>query len=290
MSDKLDFERAGKGFITLGINTQEDRIYHCYGLACSIKASDPDSQVCLVVDKDKMDIVKKEYHHAFDYIVELPFGNTAYKDGFHGMNLWQMYHCTPFKDTIYVDADTILHNIDIDLLWKTMQINGGISIPTQALSFKHIPIFRKYRFEFEELYALPQLFNNMIYFKRDHPDAEQWFKMADPIMQNWRSVYNYFFKDKKPLTFNKNILCNLVTHCTDLHKQIGVHLNNHYDLHSDSQGVWTDDIPQNWTEMLNYWISGNGKIQIENHVMTSGIIHYNDEKFFTKELLDTYVK
>ena len=49
-----------KGFITLGINTDKDRIFHCYGLACSIKHSDPDSKICLVVDKGKVDFVKKE--------------------------------------------------------------------------------------------------------------------------------------------------------------------------------------------------------------------------------------
>ena len=101
-----------KGFITLGINTEIDRLKYCYGLALSIKDSDPESEVCVVVDKGKSDEVPKEYHHVLDYIVELPFGNTAHKDGFHGMNLWQLYHCSPFEENIYLDADTLLHNVN----------------------------------------------------------------------------------------------------------------------------------------------------------------------------------
>jgi len=69
---------------------------------------------------------------------------------------------------------------------------------------------------------------------------------------------------------------------------VGVRLSNHFDLHADSQGVWTEDIPDQWTEMLNTWISDSGKIQIENHIITSGIIHYCDENFLTEELLDVY--
>ena len=112
--------------------------------------------------------------------------------------------------------------------------------------------------------------------------------MADPIMQNWRGAYNKFFQDKKPLTFDKNILCNLVSHCLDVSSDIGVQLSNHFDLHADSQGVWTEDISQEWTDMLNTWTSESGKIQIENHIITSGIIHYCDENFLTEDVLDAY--
>ena len=86
-------EDSKKGFITLGINSEQDNVRYCYGLACSIKNCDPNASVTLVVDKGKMDNVQSYYEHAFDYIVELPHGNSAHKDGFHGMNLWQLYHC-----------------------------------------------------------------------------------------------------------------------------------------------------------------------------------------------------
>ena len=58
-----------RGFITLGIDTEKDRIYHSYALANSIKHSDPDSQTCLVVDKGKSDLVPKDYLSIFDYIL-----------------------------------------------------------------------------------------------------------------------------------------------------------------------------------------------------------------------------
>ena len=79
-----------------------------------------------------------------------------------------------------------------------------------------------------------------------------------------------------------------MTHCLDIKDEIGVLVGNHFDLHADSQGIWQEDITMEWTEMLNYWLSNNGKIQIENHIITSGIIHYCDENFLTEEVLDVY--
>ena len=276
-----------KGFITLGINTEVNKIKYCYGLALSIKGCDPEAEVCLVVDKGKVDEVPKEYHHVLDYIVELPYGNTAYKDGFHGMNLWQLYHCSPFEENIYLDADTLMHNVKIEDLWNLLSKNE-MSIPKNAFSYRNLPADPRMRFEFEETYKLPQFYNNLIYWKHGTQTAEEWFKLADPILQDWRSVYNNFFQDKKPDTFNKNVLCNLITHYGDLKEQVQCFVGNHYDIHSDNQGVWYDEVPDNWTEMINYWVSDNGKVQIENSIISSGIIHYTDENFLTDEVIDVY--
>ena len=98
------------------------------------------------------------------------------------------------------------------------------------------------------------------------------------------------FNDKKPDNFQKNLLGNVVTHFMDMESEIGVILNNHYDLHSASHGVFPnpEEIPTNWTDMLNYWVTTNRKIQIENSIINSGIIHYSDETFLTDEVIDVF--
>ena len=62
-----------RGFITLGIDTGEDRIKYCYALACSIKLCDPQTEVCLVVDKGRLDFVAD--HNIDDYIKHLEKDN-----------------------------------------------------------------------------------------------------------------------------------------------------------------------------------------------------------------------
>ena len=125
-----------RGFITIGINTDVDQVRYSYALALSIKNCDPEAEVCLVVDKDKSDLVDKNYFDAFDYIVELPFGNTGHADGYHGSNFWQLAHCTPFDETIYVDADSLFLNVDISLLWDQFA-NVDIGMTDIARTFRN---------------------------------------------------------------------------------------------------------------------------------------------------------
>jgi hypothetical protein len=47
-------------------------------------------------------------------------------------------------------------------------------------------------------------------------------------------------------------------------------------------------MPEGWTDLLNVWISDNGKIQIENSVMNNGIIHYSDENFLNQRVIDVF--
>lgn len=273
-----------RGFITIGIDTDVDQVKYSYALALSIKNCDPEAEVCLVVDKDKSDLVDKNYFDAFDYIIELPFGNTGHADGYHGSNFWQLVHCTPFDETIYVDADSLFLNVDIDLLWDQFE-NVNIGTTNIARNFRNGLTKKTIDFEIEETYELPQNYNQLFYYNTSD-ESLGWFKMADPIFQNWRQVYDIFFKDIKPQTFDKNVLCNLVTHCLDINNEINVVINNFYDLSVSSQNLWTNDLSNNWTDSLNNWYTSKAEFIIENSTISNGIVHYRDENFLTKEVIN----
>jgi hypothetical protein len=278
-----------RGYLTMGINTGEDNVRYCYALACSIKLCDPDASITLVVDKGHLGSVQKYYEHVFDYMIELPYGNSAHQDGFHGMNFWQVIHASPYEDTIYVDYDTLFLNVDTELLWDTMA-NGDISVPKLAKSFKNYSAPTAWRFEYEYHYKLPRLYYNIMYFNKNSKLALQWFKMADPVMQNWRDVYSKLLTEKRPNDFYKNLLSNITTYYLDMADEMKVDISEHYDLHSLSHGVFPspDEVPTNWTDMLNYWVTPGRKIQIENSVLSSGIIHYSDETFLTDEVVNVF--
>ena len=242
-------------------------------------------KVCLVVDKGRLDFVSDVFHHAFDYIVELPYGNSAYKDGFHGMNLWQLLHCSPFEETIYLDSDTLIKNINMEILWNLFE-TYDVAISPIARTYRNYLTDKTHKFDIELHYNLPTLYNNLIYFKRDSDLAIEWFKMADPVFQNWRDVYAHMFTEKKPITFNKNLLANITTYLLDREQDVTCTINNHYDLDNLSQRHWGEDIPDTWTDMLNYWYTDEHKLIIENSVVNSGIIHYGDENFLTEEIVD----
>lgn len=273
-----------RGFMTIGIDTDTDQIKYSYALALSIKNCDSNAEVCLVVDKDKTDLINKNYLHAFDYIVELPFGNTGHTDGFHGSNFWQLLHCTPFDETIYVDADTLFLNININLLWQHFY-RVDIGVPSVSRNFRNAIAPKNQVFEIESHYELPKLYNQLFYFNSS-PNAIEWFKMADPIFQNWRDAYNAFFKEIKPQTFDKNLLCNIVTHSLDKQLEIGVVLNDFYDLAIQGQNLWHNELSTQWTNVLNSWYTDKKEIIIENSTISNAIVHYRDENFLTQEIID----
>jgi hypothetical protein len=192
---------------------------------------------------------------------------------------------TPFDETIYLDYDTILLDVNIPLLWDTFEFYD-VAIPNYSKTFRGAPLNPNNLFDIEIAYHLPQLFNNFFYFKRESRLAIEWFKMADAVFQNWRDVYSVLFKDKKPLTFDKNVLANTVTYLIDVQNQVSVTLSNLYDLDNRSQWFWNEDVPAEWTKMLNSWFTDNNHLIIENSVISNGIIHYRDENFLTLEILD----
>lgn len=276
-----------RGFVTLGIDTDRDQIKYSYALALSIKTSDPTAEVCLVVDKDKSDLVPQQYYHAFDYITELPFGNTGHADGYHGSNIWQLFHCTPFDETIYVDYDTLFLNVDVDLLWEQFE-NYDLAFPAYARTYSNTLGNKAELFKTEANYQLPQLYSQLFYFNRDSTMVQEWFKMADPCFQNWRELYDATFTELKPPTFNKNIICNIITHNIDCTNMVGIVLNNFYDISTHSQYLWSNDVPENWTEQFNSWFDIRNGLLVENSKIQSGIVHYRDESFITKEIIDAF--
>lgn len=273
-----------RGFITIGIDTDADRVKYSYALSLSIKNCDPNSETCLVVDSSKMDLVDKKYFDAFDYIVELPFGNTGYADGFHGSNFWQLAHCTPFDETIYIDSDSLFLNVDIDLLWDQFE-NVNIGMTNIARTFRNGIANKNGLFDIEATYNLPQQYSQLFYYNTSD-EALAWFKIADPIFQNWRQAYDIFFRDIKPQTFDKNVLCNLVTNCLDIENETKVVINNFYDLATNSQRLWEVDLSENWTDILNSWYTEQHELLIENSSISNGIIHYRDETFLTQEIIN----
>lgn len=278
-----------RGFIIIGINTDVDKMQYAEACALSIKKCDPEASICLLYDDKNSETENNlsKYTSSFDLAAPLPFGNTGHNDGFHGSNLWQVHQASPYDETIYVDYDTLFINVDVPQLWDTFS-PYELAMSNKAMTYRNGQCNVKTQFEYELVADLPKLYNSMIYFKKESKITNEWFKMADPIFQNWRDTYNTVFKDKKPDTFNKNILCNIITSLLDIEKQISVPVINFYDLEAKSQYLWNNDVSPEWSQNLNYWFANNNHLMIENSIISSGIVHYRDENFLTNEILNEY--
>lgn len=275
---------SSRGFITLGIDNETDQVLYSYVLGLTIKKLDPSAEICLVV-ANRDSVVNDEYINFFDYIVELPFGNTASLDGMHASNFWQLIHCTPFDETIYIDADSIVNGIDLDILWDAFS-GKSIAMPTSATTYRNTKFCKQDKFYIETHYGLPTNFGSLVYFNKTHPLAYDWFKMADVIFQNWKDVYPELFDEISPKWFEKNLLINIVTYMMDMDEDVRVNVPFFYDLAPSGQGFWggTDsDIDMN---TLNIWYTDERKLIVENSVVGDGVIHYRDRNFINRKILN----
>lgn len=276
---------SSRGFITLGIDSEVDQIKYSYALALSIKQCDPSAEVCLVIDEGKTDELKQEYKDTFDYVVELPYGNTGSIDGIHASNFWQMIHCTPFDETIYVDSDVLFNHVDIDLLWDTFA-DRDIAMPSTALTYRTTPLGKDHKFYLETHFGLPTNFGNMIYFKRKSKVALSWFKMADAVFQNWEELYAAKFSERSPEFFEKNFLINVITSMMDMNNDVQIDIPYYYDMYSKGQGFWDNSESIDWVNELNHWYTSDGTLIIENSSISKGIIHYRNRAFITEGIID----
>jgi len=177
--------------------------------------------------------------------------------------------------------------VDIDLLWDKLK-SYDLAFLDNAKTYRNQDFDKLNTFEIENHYDLPKFFSNFIYFKNDSPLAIEWFKMADPVFQNWREVYKKTFNEKKPDTFDKTLLVNMTCNFLNIDKEISVDIPYYYDLENRGQRIWNKDIPYEWTEMLNHWINIRKQLLIETHAISSGIIHYRCEDFVTKDMISDF--
>lgn len=271
-----------QGYITIATKSKGDtQIKQAVALATSLKLVDPDREFCLITDK--FESVPKKYEDAFDSIVELPYGNYDPTEDIM-INAWQMYASTPFDETIYLDRRSLVLS-NLDDIWDNITLNDLV-FPAESENFRGDCTDLKYRYNVHKKNNIPTYRTEVFYFnKSERP--EQFFKMFDVVLKEFRRVYIKFIEENRPSYFDFNLLAN--TTLKMLGEDTNIFSNIPHTLISLENIVLDDDdLPAEWTEYLSSWYS-DGLLKINNHRQT-GIICYNSNEFLDDEILDDYRK
>jgi len=271
MSDK-------QGYVTLSSSKNSETLSEASLLARSIKINDPDREVCLVTDS--YDDLPSHIEKNFDYVVELPYGAIIEED--FEVNMWQIYYCTPFDQNIWLRKQCLLLN-NIDGLWDNIK-DEDILFPYKTTNFKNEYKEFLYYFKCHEKNNFNQYFTDIFYFKKSVVSSE-FFKMLDPVLQNWRSVYVNLIKENKPEYFNLNLCINIAI------KLLGLELYNNdmfkYTFISlENVDLDDNDLPEDWTRYLSCWVKDR-KVKINNHQLND-LVFYNSSTFIDEEVLDDF--
>jgi hypothetical protein len=268
-----------QGYIFLGVDDPDKttNIECAYALSLSIKLAELGAKTCVVVHK--FEHVPKKYENGFDYIVELPYGRTDTNHHNIMLDFWQMYYCTPFDDTMFINTYSLAID-NISSLWEMRKFDSIVF--ANAQDFRGDDTHDVSKFVAQAHNKIPEFNTDVIYFRKDLL-ASEFFKMADPVFKNWREIFRSHLTEYSPSDFDFTLMVNLVSQMLGEHYQtpdcfnyIDLLLNFLYDAETDTQ--------KDWLNSVNIWVTNDIDVKINNH-RQSGIFYYSDPSVMTTEIL-----
>jgi len=161
---------ADKGYLIVG---SKDYIVCAETLAKSLRNWHPDVKICLLTDIEYTNPL-------FDYVKQFPYGNTG------GWTTdWQIYHASPFHETVKLEADMIVSG-PIEHWW-THYRKLPVWISTGCRNqYNEIANTKRYRKVFVKN-KLPDTYNAITYWRVSR-EAQDFFKNVRFCFENWEDV------------------------------------------------------------------------------------------------------
>jgi len=232
-------------FTMLAQNSTHNYVKQAYLCALSIRATNPDSKICLITN----DTLDKKHSAVFDDIVSIPWEDSAQSSEWKVENRWKIYHATPYDRTIVIDTDMlVLENVEH---WWNFLKNYKIFFTTNVKTYRGTPLTSIYYRKAFRNHQLPNLYSGFHYFEKSD-EAHNFYKWLELVMNNWELFYGQYAGGKywKILTSER------------WQDKVGVYLDNDLDLkignykqngifHYTEKDFVTDDVIKIYERYLN---------------------------------------
>jgi hypothetical protein len=140
-------------------------------LARSIRHWHPDANISVLTVKRCSDPV-------FDHVIPLPHGDLG---GYH--NDWQVFHASPYRQTIKLEADMIAAS-PIDHWWTLFE-HRDVVISQGVRDFYDRPAKSRYYRKIFDQNNLPDVYNAITYWRLSDT-AKEFFKLVRQIFEHWQ--------------------------------------------------------------------------------------------------------
>jgi len=250
----------------------EDERRQAMALAYSIKIHNKDAQVTLVCGE--LGEIEDWHEEPFDTIVEYPFQNKINPR----INDWQAWWVTPYDETIVMDCASLVTQ-DLETIWEYLTVNYDMCFPGTVKDFRHTAVTTE---SFISEYKLNYINTAWFYFRKNETTMD-YFKLADPYMQNHFDLYKHKFQPQHvPEAFDVNVTHSIIVNDMALENIVDTNIsyidmglaNEYFKEHSDT-----------WTGYLNVWHRDNGTVKIQNYAVT-GILYYKELDFLTDNIFN----
>ena len=269
-------------FTMLAQNSTHDYVKQAYLCALSIRATNPNSKICLITNNT----VDKQYSVVFDDIVNIPWEDSSQSTEWKVENRWKIYHATPYDRTIVLDTDMlVLENIEH---WWNFLKNYKIFFTTNVKTYRGTPLTSVYYRKAFRNHQLPNLYSGFHYFEKSD-EAHNFYKWLEFVMNNWELFYgqyaggNYFQKFA-----SVDVSAAIVTKILDCEEHITSKATYPYFTHMKTHAQdWTILTSERWQDKVGVYLDKDLDLKIGNYKQ-NGVFHYTEKDFVTDDVIKIY--
>ena len=178
---------AERGYLIPAIDTDTVDYLSCaIQLARSIRQWHPNANISVLSIKRCSDPV-------FDHVIPLPFGDLG---GY--ANDWQVFHASPYRQTIKLEADMLCAS-SIDHWWTLFE-QRDVVVSQGARTFYDNPAESRYYRKIFDQNNLPDVYNAITYWRLSIV-AKEFFELVKQIFEQWNEYKTLLkFPDEMPTT------------------------------------------------------------------------------------------
>ena len=267
-----------KGHVIFAQNSDVDYVRQAYALALTIKKFNKINQVCLITNNQ----VPEKYKIAFDYIIDIPFGDLSIKSLWKIENRWKLIYASPFEETLVYDSDMIVLNSN-DYWWPLISEHDllfTMSVKDYRGNVITNHVLRKCIVENN----LPDLYFGIHYFKKTKK-AFEFYKWLEIITKDYKDFYSKFAPN------NTQKFCSMDVSAAIAMKIIdnGIPDNPLSFVHMKKEIQGWKTTPVCWNKALLSNYTKEGKLFLSNNLQ-KGIFHYTEDEFLTDEIVSKIEK
>jgi len=283
--------KRDRGFLTFAQQSDgRDYLRMAYALALSLKATQRDVSALSVVVTPGT-VVPYRYRAVFDDVIDIPWMDEAQNAEWKLQNEWKAYHCTPYRETVKLDAD-MLFTSDIGPWWDIMAAQD-VMMCANARTINDTPIPPTSKNPYRACFAandLADVYSGFMYFRMSDV-AQEFFVMAEAIFHNWQRFFETFLEAQtRPQEVSTDVVYALALKvlarddCTSdgLSAPAFVHLKSRLQ-------DWPGSVPEQWSDIVPAHVTPDCSVKVA-HVKQHLPLHYHDKRFLTDAVIAAYEK